>query len=52
MSNECDNKETKIIQAPEKRKKRERGGEGNTSKDANVFFFVHIYQRSKEILID
>ena len=41
-SDECDNKETKIIRAREKREKRARGGVGNACKDAKVFFFVHI----------
>ena len=40
------------FQAREKGEKRARGGVGNAGKDANVVFFVHIYQRDKEILID
>ena len=38
--------------AREKGEKRARGGVGNAGKDANVVFFVHIYQTDKEILID
>ena len=42
----------KGIPGAREEEKRARGGVGNAGKDANVVFFVHIYQRDKEILID